>query len=86
MGLRMKNFDNFGVQWKIRLLGEGGSSWKTDIEEGLPKKGGAWTVWKFKGGFGKKEGGWGGGGGGVFWGGWYPNAHYARQDYITDHC
>ena len=32
---------------------------------------GAWTVCRFKGGIGKKEGG------GVFEGGdWYPNAHY----------
>ena len=29
----------------------------------LPEKGGAWIVCKFKGEFGKKEGGWGGGGG-----------------------
>ena len=37
MVLRMKNFNIFGVHWKIQLLGVG--SWKTNIEEGgLPKK------------------------------------------------
>ena len=38
MRLRMKNFDILGIHWKIQLLGE--SSWKTNIEGGLPKKGG----------------------------------------------
>ena len=38
MGLRMKNYNIFGVHWKIRLLGRGGSQ-KTIIEGGLPKKG-----------------------------------------------
>ena len=45
-------------------------SQKTNIEGGLPKKVGAWTVCRFKGGLGKKEGM-------VFLrGGWYPDAHY----------
>ena len=35
----MKDFNILGVHWKIRLLGKG-SSWKTDIEGGLPKNGG----------------------------------------------
>ena len=33
----------------------GGGSWKTNVEGGLLKKGGAWTVCQFKGGLGKKE-------------------------------
>ena len=36
--LRMKIFNIFGVHWKIRLLE--GDSQKTNIEGGLPKKGG----------------------------------------------
>ena len=51
-----------GVHWKIWLLP--GSSQKTDIEEGLPKKG-VWIVCRFKGGLGKK-------GGDVFEGGLIP--------------
>ena len=39
MGLRMKDFNIFGVHWKIRFLGGGGSR-KTNILGGLPKKGG----------------------------------------------
>ena len=31
-------------------------SQKTNTVGGLPKKGGAWTVCRFKGGIGKKEG------------------------------
>ena len=38
MGLGMKNLNILGVYWKIWL--SGGSSRKTDIEGGLPKKGG----------------------------------------------
>ena len=38
MILRMKNFNDLGVHWKIRLLGGGGSQ-KTDIEGGYPKRG-----------------------------------------------
>ena len=68
MGLMMKNFNIFGVYWKIRFLGRVNEK---PMQRGdLPKKGGAWTVHRFKGGLGKKEGG------GVFEGGWYPNAHY----------
>ena len=37
MVLRMKNFNILRVYWKIQLLG--GSSRKTNVEEGLPKKG-----------------------------------------------
>ena len=41
MELRMKNFNVFGVHWKIRFLGGGGGgSRKTNIEGGLPKRGG----------------------------------------------
>ena len=38
MVLKMKNFNVLGVHWKIRLLGEGGGSRKTNIERGLSKK------------------------------------------------
>ena len=38
----------------------------------MPKKGGAWTVCRFKGGLHKKEGQ------SVFERGWYPNAHYVE--------
>ena len=37
MELRMKNFK--GVHWRIQLLGGGGSR-KTNIDGGLPKRGG----------------------------------------------
>ena len=49
MVLRMKNFDILGVHWKIWLLEVG--SQKTNIEGGLPKRGGggSWTVCWFKG-------------------------------------
>ena len=39
------------------------------------KKWDAWTVCKFKGGLGKKEGL-------VFEGGWYPNADYVLGGYV----
>ena len=74
MGLRMKNFNILDVHWKIWLLG-GGSSRKTDIDWGLPKKGGLDSL-QFKRGLGKKEGG------GVFegeGGGWYPDVHYVKS-------
>ena len=72
MGLKdgMKSFDILGVHWKIRLLG--GKFTKNQDRGGLPKRGrggGAWTVYRFKGGGKKEGGGWGEG--------WYPNAHYA---------
>ena len=53
MGLRMKSFSIMGVHWKIRFLGE--IHEKPIYSEGLPKKG-AWTVFRFKKGFSKKEG------------------------------
>ena len=62
------------------ILGEkGGGSRKTNIEGKIPKKGGAWTVCKFKGGLGKKERG------GVFeeGRGWYPNTHYKLRLKLT---
>ena len=71
MVLRMKNFNIFGVQWKIRLLW-GGGSWKTNIWGGLPKKGGLGQFVDLRGDLARKrvvvflrEGG-----------GWYPNAYY----------
>ena len=57
MGLRMKNFDIFGVPWKIWLLGGWGSQ-KTYIEGGFPKKGGGGGLGQFadlRGGLGKKD-------------------------------
>ena len=58
MGLRAKNYNIFGFTEKPNFYG---GSQKTNIEEGgLPKKGGRWTVCRFKGGGGlarKREGG-----------------------------
>ena len=70
MGLRMKNLNILGVHGKIRVLE--GQFHEKPIYRGdcLKRGGGVWTVCRFKGGLGKKEGG------GVFKGGWYPNAHY----------
>ena len=65
MVLRMKNFNIFGVYWKIRLLRDGGGHEKPIYKEGLPKKGG---LEQFKRDLVRKKG-W------CFWGGWYPNAH-----------
>ena len=48
----MKNFNVLGVHKKISLLG--GSSRNTDIEGGMPKKGGLFA--NSRGGLGKKEG------------------------------
>ena len=74
MVLRMKNFNIFGVHWKIRLLG--GMVLKNQyIGGGLPKRGGGGGLGQFVDlrELGKKEGG------GVFEGrGWYPNAHFGR--------
>ena len=53
MGLRMENFNILGDRWKIRLLA-GGSSRKTDIEGGLPKKGGFGQFADLREGLGKK--------------------------------
>ena len=54
MGLRMENFNILGVHWKIQLLG-GEFTKNRHRGGGLPKKEGAWTVFRFKGGLGKKE-------------------------------
>ena len=69
MVLRMKNFNIFGVHWKIRLLrvvvgrGGGGGSRKTNIEGGLPKKGERLGQFPdLSGGLARKRGWW-------FWGG-----------------
>ena len=78
MVLRMKNFDIFGVHWKIQLLGEGGSR-KTNKEERIAWKrgGGAWTVCRFNGETWQERVG------GVL-GGWYHNAHYElSQNHLT---
>ena len=48
MVLRMKNFDIFGVHWKIRLLRGGGGDQKNQYIEGIAKNVGAWTVCWFK--------------------------------------
>ena len=64
MGLTMKNFNILGVHWKIWFLG-GGLTKNQYRGDELPKKG-AWTVCRFKGGLGKKDGG------GVFEGGLIP--------------
>ena len=62
MGLIMKNFNNLGVNWKIQFL-EGGDNKKNNIEgKDCLKRGGAWTVCRFKGELGKKKGEW------CFWG------------------
>ena len=67
MVLSMKNFNIFGVHWKIRLLG----GLEKPIYRGECLKRGSLDSLLIQGGLGKKE--WGGGG---FEGGWYPNAHY----------
>ena len=68
MRLRIKFFDILGVHWKIRRLG-GGEFMRNQYREGECLKRGAWIVCRFKGGLGKKEGGW------CFWvrggGGWF---------------
>ena len=50
MELRMKNFNIWAITEKSDF--QRGISQKADKEEGLPKKGGAWTVCRFKGGGG----------------------------------
>ena len=71
MGLGMKNLNILGVYWKIWL--SGGSSRKTDIEGGLPKKGGLGQFADLReGGLGKKKEG------GVFEGGRYPDTYYVK--------
>ena len=76
MGLKMKKFKILGVYWKIGLLG-GGSSRKTNIE-GHCLKLGHWTVCRFKGELGKKEGG------GVFRGGNTPMHTIVVQSYFIE--
>ena len=60
----MKNFNSMGIHWKIWFLR--GVHEKPIYRGELPKKG-AWTVCRFKGRLGTKEGE----------GCWYLNAHYA---------
>ena len=55
MGLRMKSVNIFGVHWKIWFLGVGVH--KKPIQRGDCLKRGAWTVCRFQGELGKKEGG-----------------------------
>ena len=50
----MKNFNILGVQGKIRVLGVGGVM-KNQYIRGNHLKGGAWTIWRFKGELCKKE-------------------------------
>ena len=52
MGLRMKNFNIYGGSLK-NLIFRGGSL-KTNILGELPKNGGTWIIFRFKGGLGQK--------------------------------
>ena len=76
MVLRMKNSIILGVHWKNPTFrgegGGGGGSRKTNIDGGGSLKRGAWTVCRFNGGLGKKEGG------------WYPIAHYDTPYIISN--
>ena len=67
----MKNFNIFGVQWKIQFLRGKGSS--RNIEGGLPK-GRTGQFVDLRGARQER-------GSGVFEGGWYLNAHYGTQRY-----
>ena len=49
MGLRMKNFNISGFDWKIRLLGRGCGVMKNQYRWGDFLKRGAWTVCRFTG-------------------------------------
>ena len=51
------------VHQTLRYLGGGSAFMKNQYIGGIDKKGGAWTVCKFKRGLGKNQGG------GCFWGG-----------------
>ena len=64
----MKNFNIFGVHWKIRLLGGGLEKWYVG---GIAWKG-------VLGQFVDLRGAWQERGGGVFEGGWYPNVCYEK--------
>ena len=55
MVLRMKNFNNLGVHWKVRLLSRGVTKNQYRGGKIAYKGGGAWTVCWFKGGFGLHE-------------------------------
>ena len=57
MRLAMKKFNILGIHWKIRVLGTGGGVTKNQCKVGLPKKGEAWIVYRFKGGGPGKKGG-----------------------------
>ena len=56
----MKNFNILGVHGKIRVLGRrrlgGGGLQKNNILWGIALKGGAWTVFRFKGVLAKRGG------------------------------
>ena len=74
MVLRMKNFDIFGVHWKIQLLGKvhekpiyRGDCLKKGLGQFVNLRGWAWQEW----------------GSGVFEGGWYPNAHYDNLESVS---
>ena len=72
-GVKDEKFDHYkGSLKNLIFRGRGGGSPKNQYIVGNHLKRGAWTVWRFKGGFAKKEEG------GVFEQGWYPNAHYDR--------
>ena len=73
---RMKNFNIFGVHWKIWLLSIG--VMKNQYKGRNCLEIGAWTVCQFKGGFARKRGL-------VFLkGDWYQNAHYGQTDGKSD--
>ena len=67
MVLRMKNFNIFGIHWKIRFLGGGLEKWYVG---GIAKKGVLGQFVDLRGGAWQERGG------GVFEGGWYSNAHH----------
>ena len=60
----MKNFNNFGVHGKMQVLEVG-------VHKNIRV---AWTVFRFKGGLGKKEGWW------CFWGGLIPQCTLCCQE------
>ena len=70
MVLWTKNFNIFGVHWKIRLFG--GILKNQYIGGDCLKRGGDWTVCWFKGSWQERRGWCSWGEGGI----WYPNAHY----------
>ena len=62
-------FNIIGVQWRIWLLGRGGSHTKTKNREDCFKRG-LGQLADLIGGLAKE---W------CFWGGWYPNSHYGYK-------